>query len=941
MMTVVMIGWSCSAQSAPSDPTVAFFYADNPPLLDLQAFDIAVVDPDHVSHPERHARRAEDGSHELFAYVALGEVQPSRAYYKDLPKGALRTDNPDWGSKVIDQAAPGWSEFFLSRVIAPLWQQGWRGFFLDTLDSYQLFAKTDAERKQQRDAMIETLREFKRRYPEAKLMLNRGFELLPEIAPLTMAVAAESLYQGFDAAKNQYRPVPSADHDWLLAQMRIAHERYRLPVISIEYVAPGSDQARELARTTAAQVRADGFVPWVADGALGSIGIGSIELLPRTVLILVDNLDLDFHYTEAQRFLGMPLNYLGLRYEFVDLTKQPLPDAILRGRYAGVVSWLNAGVSHPALGAWFAQRIAEGVPIAVFENFGFSIDSGNAAGLGLRAFAAPKPEQLSIRTRDAAMFNFEAEPIPDRSALLPLSLLEQRGRSLLQMQDNLGNRYDAAGLTEWGGFVLAPFTVRSLPALGDNRWILQPIKFLQAALRLPVLPVPDVTTEGGRRILMAHIDADGFASRAEMPGAPLASEVLQREILSRYRIPTAVSVIEGEVSAQGIYPKLSSQLELIARRIFALPYVEAASHTYSHPFNWAKAMQQATTQTEDQASGTTYGLPLPGYQFSLKREVQGSVDYINTRLLSTHKKVALFLWSGNCVPPAAAIAETYDDGVLNMNGGDTGITDSNKSWTAIAAQGVRKNGWYQVFAPNQNENVYTHNWTGPFYGYERVLQTFQLTGAPYRFKPVDIYYHVYSASKPASLAALRKVYDWAAAQPFTTVFPSQYAQKVLDFEATTIARELGSGDLLVRTGPSLRTLRLPTSAVLPSVAASTGLAGFTGGPNAQYLTLAAAQVRLSASSDQHESATVQEVNGSVSALRRSRSGSAQQTEFVVTGNQRIVLTMAHTGTCSLQAGGKTILPASGTQRYAFGESGAVVQGSVVQSHNVTVRCPSW
>ncbi|MGC7969982.1 hypothetical protein ACP3WE_24460, partial [Salmonella enterica] len=74
-----------------------------------------------------------------------------------------------------------------------------------------------------------------------------------------------------------------------------------------------------------------------------------------------------------------------------------------------------------------------------------------------------------------------------------------------------------------------------------------------------------------------------------------------------------------------------------------------------------------------------------------------------------------------------------------MNGGDTMITRSRNTWTDIAAQGVRKQGWYQVFAPNQDENVYTGNWTGPFYGFERAIESYELTGEPVRFKAVDIY----------------------------------------------------------------------------------------------------------------------------------------------------------------------------------------------------------
>jgi len=914
-------------------PNIAFYYGVQPPLVDLQAFDIAVVDPDHVANPAHHARSGNAGAHALFAYVSLGEVQPTRAYYKDLPAGALRGQNAAWGSKVIDQTAPGWNAFFLDNIIAPLWQQGWRGFFLDTLDSYQLFATTDAERTRQRVAMVSLLQEFKRRYPDAKLILNRGFELLPEVAPLVFAVAAESLYQGFDAARNQYRPVPLADRTWLMAQMQTVRERYQLPVIAIDYVDPANPASRALARDTARQLASDGFIPWVADGGLNSLGVGNIEVLPRTVLVLVDNIEGGVQQTAAQRFLGMPLNYLGLRYEFLDLATQSLPDGILAGQYAGIVSWLNPGVDHPALAAWFRRQMSSGVRIAVFDTFGFTVEGKNAAAFGLRRLVVPSPERLTVRSRDTALLDFEVVARPDRLQFEPLQLLPQQGRSLLSLQDDAGNTFDAVALTAWGGFALSPFTTRSLTGLNQNRWILQPIRFLQAALQLPDLPVPDVTTEGGQRMLMAHIDADGFPSRAELPGRPLAAEVLEKQILSRYRLPIAVSVIEAVVSPTGIYPQLSAELEGLARKIFAHPFVEAASHSYSHPFSWAKAMGMNSSSDDGVVADKSYGLPVPGYRFDLKREIQGSMDYINTRLMPPNKKAELFLWSGDCVPPAAAIAETVNGGFLNMNGGDTLITNSNNSWTAIAAQGVRKSGWYQVFAPNQNENIYTNEWTGPFYGFERVIETYQLTGTPYRFKPVDIYYHGYSATKPASIAALHKVYGWAIAQPFTRVFPSQYVRKVLDFEATSMARELASGDLLVRTGANLRTLRLPPGAAVPSLRDSSGVAGVAAGPSGDYLTLSAAQVRLSARPDRG-GVRIDQINGSISDFTRTQDGTTEQLKFTASANDAIMLTLAlaQAGGCRVSADGKPVAARGGSQRYVI-DTGVLPQRSVI-----IVRC---
>ena len=48
----------------------------------------------------------------------------------------------------------------------------------------------------------------------------------------------------------------------------------------------------------------------------------------------------------------------------------------------------------------------------------------------------------------------------------------------------------------------------------------------------------------------------------------------------------------------------------------------------------------------------------------------------------------------------AQIAENA--GFLNMNGGDTSITRSNPSLTAVGAHGIQKSGYLQVYAPITN-----------------------------------------------------------------------------------------------------------------------------------------------------------------------------------------------------------------------------------------------
>src|SRR5205085_12465415 len=132
-------------------------------------------------------------------------------------------------------------------------------------------------------------------------------------------------------------------------------------------------------------------------------------------------------------------------------------------------------------------------------------------------------------------------------------------------------------------------------------------------------------------------------------------------------------------------------------------------------------------------------------------------------------------------------------GVLNLNGGNTIISRSYPSLAYVSALGIEKQGHWQTYAPMANENFYTNLWHNPYYGFERAVETYQMTDSPRRLKPLDIYYHTYSASKKASLSALYRIYDYALKQPVHIVHASDYILKARDFNRVVVARTADGG----------------------------------------------------------------------------------------------------------------------------------------------------
>ncbi len=137
---IAMLFVAATAAPASATPTFAFYYGTDIPWESLGAFDVAVVEPGNVP-PSGWSHRLNPGT-TVAAYIAVGEVHPTRPYFQKMRPEWKLGENPAWGSIVVDQAAPGWSDFYLAQVVKPLWDRGFRAFFLDTLDSFYLVAKT-------------------------------------------------------------------------------------------------------------------------------------------------------------------------------------------------------------------------------------------------------------------------------------------------------------------------------------------------------------------------------------------------------------------------------------------------------------------------------------------------------------------------------------------------------------------------------------------------------------------------------------------------------------------------------------------------------------------------------------------------------------------------------------------------------------------------------
>ncbi|ALK99773.2 endo alpha-1,4 polygalactosaminidase [Massilia sp. WG5] len=261
----VLILLGCSI-TRPEAPTVAFFYGRPVPIKALSHYDYVVLEAENLPSLDAF------GSNRpvIFAYLSIGEAEGWRASAGELDSKLFLGKNAAWGSRIADLTQQGWTEFLIEKRIKPLWQQGFRAFFLDTLDSYQIPVKDPEGRALQARALANIVREIHDRFPGVRLLLNRGFDILPDIGHLVDGVVAESLFQGWDATSGKYVKVQESDRTWLLAQLQTIGSRYRLPVTVIDYVSPLEPG---LALDTAKRIRELGFAAWVATPSLDTLSV--------------------------------------------------------------------------------------------------------------------------------------------------------------------------------------------------------------------------------------------------------------------------------------------------------------------------------------------------------------------------------------------------------------------------------------------------------------------------------------------------------------------------------------------------------------------------------------------------------------------------------------------------------------------------------------------
>ncbi len=252
-LVVAAMAWFWSHQSPKGRlegvNSYAVYYGNNRDYAAmLNGYDLSIVQPNTINLKDLRAMTA--AGKRAVAYITIGESDgPSLG----LPPEWVLGENRNWGSKFIDANQKGWQDRVLERA-ADIISFGFSGFFLDTLDTVDLFPKTEP-------GMIRIVERLRQRFPDAVIVQNRGFAVLPRTAHLIDAVMFEDYSTSFDFDAQTYL---SADGD---ASAVLPYAERGLKVLALDYATAPELKARALDRA-----RKAGFIPFVT-----TIGLNALE----------------------------------------------------------------------------------------------------------------------------------------------------------------------------------------------------------------------------------------------------------------------------------------------------------------------------------------------------------------------------------------------------------------------------------------------------------------------------------------------------------------------------------------------------------------------------------------------------------------------------------------------------------------------------------------
>lgn len=609
---------------------------------------------------------------------------------------------------------------------------------------------------------------------------------------------------------------------------------------------------------------------------------------------LVDNVVED---SLVHRTVEMPLNHLGLDIEYYDVQK-PLPALAKNDGVRGVLICFseNVKVQDPEKFInWAVNAIDMGKKVVLMRNTGFlanlqgeytSEDTQNRLyeklGISNSQEWVDYTYDYQIAASSNELIPFEKKfnhPLP---GFYRTRVFDSSAKSYLKIAipGKPETEVDLVVLSPQGGYIAEYYanTFDPIQFSTNSRllgWYVNPFRFLELAFETTNLPIPDTTTLAGRRIFFATCHGDNWnneTSMEEYQGKEIynAEVILEKVIKPHPDIPIAVGLVAADFDPKWAAKKRSQET---AKKYFETPQVEAATHTYSHPFFWEFFRTGADEKERDYLSFYPYGswensfqswfrarmyqLYSPkefakrlkwGYflprayaneKFNLEKEIGGSVDYLN-QFAPKNNQIKLMIWPGDSRPWDQPVRLCETAGLENFGGGFVQFDAEHPSVLFVYPLARKPGGWIQLYAAANAENAYTQGWKDNFYRFSLLPETLKNLESPRRLKPILLYYHSYSGEFDASVNAILSNIKFIKSQAPIAIQVKRYCSIGKGFFSAVIDKLTDrSWKILNRQG--LQTIRFDhPNGKSVDFSTSNGVIGYKNYQNSLYVYLDAA-----------------------------------------------------------------------------------------------------
>jgi polysaccharide biosynthesis protein PelA len=246
------------------------YYGSTLPSSHFERYDIIVFDRD--KHPALPNLKAKGKT--LLGYISVGEAEKYRADYEQVrATHALLEENPNWPDHfAVDVRNPAWTKYLVETVIPQVIKAGFDGIFVDTLDSVvELEAKYPQKYSGMTIAAAQVIRTIRLNYPDLKIMINRGFEVMPHIAHDVDYVLAEAVFANYDFKTKKPSLFPESVYQEYVDKMHALRKQVpHLRFMTLDYWdMEDTKGVREIYR----RHRENGFMPYVSTIALDAVHV--------------------------------------------------------------------------------------------------------------------------------------------------------------------------------------------------------------------------------------------------------------------------------------------------------------------------------------------------------------------------------------------------------------------------------------------------------------------------------------------------------------------------------------------------------------------------------------------------------------------------------------------------------------------------------------------